>query len=157
GLKIRVPDLCKLIGLFGPKPFSTWDIQLGDFIDISPQDTYEFYALAVSTRAAGFKAATLEYILKGTISPESTIGLDRGKTLQTVKAIRDMFLAIDQDHPTTPASPLTVEMITAKLSLTFQPEVVSRFLEIVKGTALFEAITDDNLNLKIPDPLANKY
>jgi hypothetical protein len=170
GLKIRVNDLCKLIGLFSASPFSTWDVQQGEFTNISPEDTYEFYKLACSTKEAGFKSSVLEYILQGTLPADSTIGLDKDKTLQTAKAIRDAFAAIEQDHPETPESPLTpeilaaklsitltTEIITAKLSLTFPPEIVSRFMAIIEGSASFETITDDNLDVTIPDDLADKY
>jgi len=157
GLGMRVKDLCKLIGLFSASPFSTWDIQQGEFTNISPEDTYEFYKLAVSTKETGFKSSVLEYILQGTFPADSTIGLDDDKTLQTAKAIRDAFTAIEQNHPETPTSPLTSEALTAKLSLTFRPEIVSQFMGIVEGTASFETITDDNLDITIPDDLADKY
>lgn len=156
-LKMKVPDLCKLIGLFSASPFSTWDIQQEEFTNISPEDTYEFYKLAASTKSAGFKFSVLEYIFQGTLPADSTLDLDEDKTLQTAKAIRDAFAAIEQDHPETPESPLTVETLTAKLSLTFQPEIVSRFMGIVNGKASFEIITDKNLNVTIPEGLADKY
>ncbi len=156
-LKMRVTDLNRLIGLFGASPFSTWDIQQEEFGNISPEDTYEFYKLAASAKAAGFKASVLEYILQGTLPADSTIGLNSDKTLQTVKAIRNAFAAIGQDHPEMSESPLTTEILTAKLSLTFQPETVSRFMGIVEGTASFETITDTNLDVTVPDDLADKY
>lgn len=150
-LKMRITDLCKLIRLFNASPFSTWNIQREEFTNISPEDTYEFYKLAASTKEAGFKSSALEYILEGTLPADSTLGLDNNKTLQTAKAIRDAFAAIEQDHPETPALPLTAEIITAKLSLTFQPEIVSQFMGIIEGTAPFETKTDANLNVTIPD------
>jgi hypothetical protein len=156
-LKMRVTDLCKLIGLFGASPFSIWDIQQEEFTNISPEDTYEFYKLAASTKTAGFKSSVLEYILQGTLPADSTIRLDEDKTLQTVKAIRNTFAAIEQDHPETSESPLTSETLTAKLSLTFQPEIVSQFMGILEGTASFETVTDDNLDVAIPDELTDKY
>lgn len=152
-----VSDLCQLISLFGASPFSIWDMQQEEFIDISPADTYEFYKLAASTKTAGFNSSVLEYILQGTLPADSTIGLDKDKTLQTAKAIRDAFGAIEQDYPETPESPLTSETVTAKLSLTFQPEIVSQFMGILEGTASFETITDDNLDVTIPDELSDKY
>ena len=159
GLKMRVPDLCKLISLFGASPFSTWDgdVQPGEFTNISPQDTYEFYKLAGSTKKAGFKSSVLEYILQGAVPADSTLGLDKNQTLQTAKTMRDALAAIEQDHPETPESPLTSEILVAKLSLTFQPEIVSQFMGIVEGTASFATVTDDNLNVIIPDELADKY
>ena len=156
-LKMRVTDLCTLIGLFSASPFSTWDVQQQEFSAISPPATYEFYKLAASTKEAGFKSSVLEYILQGTLPAESTIGLDKAKTRQTARAIGDAFAAIEQDLPETPESPLTSETLTAKLSLTFRPETVSRFMAIVEGTASFETITDDNLDITIPDELAGKY
>lgn len=157
GLSMGVSDLCKLISLFGASPFSSWDIQQGEFTNILPADTYDFYKLAASTKTAGFKSSVLEYILQGTLPADSSIGLDKDKTLQTAKAISDAFAAIEQDHPETPESPLTSETLTAKLSLTFQPEIVSQFMGIVEGTESFETITDNNLDVTIPDDLAKKY
>ncbi|MCI0364498.1 MAG: Tc toxin subunit A, partial [Phycisphaerales bacterium] len=74
-LKLRVTDLCKLIALFSVSPFSAWNIQQKKFTNIAPNDTYEFYQLAESTKKTGFKVAVMEYILQGTLPPESTIGL----------------------------------------------------------------------------------
>jgi hypothetical protein len=156
-LKMRVIDLCKLIGLFGASPFSIWDMQQEEFTNITPQHTYEFYKLAVSSKQAGFKSSVLEYILQGTLPADSTMGLAKDKILQTAKAICSAFAAIEQDHPETPGSPLTCETLTAKLSLTFQPEIVSRFMGIVEDTGAYETITDDNLDITIPDELAEKY
>lgn len=150
-LKMRITDLCKLIRLFNASPFSTWDIQKEAFTNISPEDTYEFYKLAASTKEVGFKSSVLEYILEGTLPADSTLGLDKDKTLQTAKAIRDAFAAIEQDHPETPELPLTVEILIAKLSVTFQTEIVSRFMGIIEGSAPFETKTDIYLNITIPD------
>ena len=58
-LKMRVADMCKLIRLFNASPFSTWDIQQGEFTNISPDDTYEFYKLAASTKTTSFKPSLL--------------------------------------------------------------------------------------------------
>ncbi|MCP3672142.1 MAG: hypothetical protein GY814_17275, partial [Gammaproteobacteria bacterium] len=41
--------------------------------------------------------------------------------------------------------------------MTFQPEVVSRFIEIVEGTAIFTVQIDSNLGVVIPDDLESKY
>ena len=157
GLKMRIPDLCTLIDLFSVSPFSTWDIQQGEFVNISPSDTFSFYELADSTKKAGFKTSVLEYIFKGTLPADSNIGLDKDKILHTAKDIRDSFATIEQDHPETPELPLTLEILTAKLSLTFQPEIVTRFMEIIKGSASFETITDKDLDVTIPDDLSDKY
>lgn len=170
GLKMRVTDLCKLIDLFSASPFSTWDIQQAKFTTISPDDTYQFFKLAASTREAGFKPSVLEYIFQSTVPAQSTLGLDKLTTLQTAKAIHVAFAVIEQDHPDvlpiedqlapallTPETPLTIEILTAKLSLTFQPEIVSRFMGIVEGTESFETITDYIPELTIPDELTEKY
>ncbi len=157
GLKMRITDLCKLIDLFGLSPFSNWDIQLEEFANIAPEDTYEFYQLADSIKKTGFKASVLEYILKGTLPAESTLGLDENDALHTAKVIRDAFSAIEQNHPETPPSPMTAEILIAKLALTFQPEIVTRFMAILDGTAPFQTLTDANLNVIIPEALARKY
>jgi hypothetical protein len=150
-LKMRVKDLCKLIDLFSASPFSTWDIEQGKFTNIAPDDTYEFYKLVRSTKEAGFKPAVLEYIFQGTAPADSPFCLNKDKALKTGKAIRDAFTVIEQDHPETHESSLTSAILTAKLSLTFQPEIVSRFMGIIEGTEFFATITDANLNVIIPD------
>ena len=150
-LKIKVTELRKLITLFGASPFSAWDITEQEFSNISPQATLEFYEFVTATKEAGFKPATLEYILSGMLSPDSKLGLKNDKILQTVKAIRDEFAAIEQNHPATPLLPLTTEIITAKLSLTFQPEIVSQFMGIIDGTTSFQAESTPRLNIIIPD------
>lgn len=149
-LKLRVTELCKLITLFDAKPFSIWNMDNETFISINPDQTLEFYELAGSVRKAGFKSDALEYIFKGTLPAKSTIGLSKDKLLTTAKSIRDAFAAIDLTHPDVPPSPLTPEIITAKLSLTFRPEIVSRFLQILDGTATFETFTDQNLEIAFP-------
>jgi hypothetical protein len=144
-LKLRVADLCKLIELWSASPF------------VDPEQTFAFYELAGATKAAGFKPTVLEYIFAGTLPAESTIGLDRAKTLGVAKDVRDTFSAIEQDHPDAPPSPLAREVVAAKLALTFKPEVVATFLGILDGTITFEALADANLTVVIPDPLAAKY
>ena len=156
-LKLKVKDLCTLITLIDITPFSLWDVQQEKFIDISPDDTYEFLQLAASFKAAGFKTVALEYILTGTLPADSKIGLDTEKIYQTVKEIRNTLVTIDQDHPETPEAELTADTIQDKLSLTFQQEVVSEFIGILQDTALFETITDSNLDIVIPEDLLEKY
>jgi hypothetical protein len=150
-LKIGVPDLCQLIAVFDATPFSIWDIQLGAFSTVAPNETYEFYQLALSTKEAGFKPTLLEYIMLGTLPADSKIGLPREKSLQAAKAIRDAFAVIDQTHSEVAPSPLTPEIISAKLALSYTPEIVSRFIEILDGTATFEVFTDSNLSIVTTD------
>jgi hypothetical protein len=156
-LKLRVTELCKLIALFGASPCSTFDIQQKKFTNVAPEKTYAFYELATSIKRTGFKASVLEYIFQGMLPADSKIGLDRAKTLQTAKAIRDAFSAIGQAHSDTPPSPLTADVIASKLALTFAPDIVSRFMGILDGTAAFETTTDANLNLTIPSTLTERY
>ncbi|HKO62071.1 MAG TPA: Tc toxin subunit A, partial [Pyrinomonadaceae bacterium] len=94
GLKIRATELCNLMQLFGASPFSTWDIQAEEFVDPSPADTYAFYKLAASTKAARFKSSVLEYIFSGTLPVDSNIGLDKDDVLQIAKDIRSAFATI---------------------------------------------------------------
>ncbi len=156
-LKMRVTDVCKLISLFNVSPFSTWDIQQEKYTGIEPEQTYKFYKLAAASRAAGFKPVMLEYILQGSLPADSKLGLDRNNVLQTVQDIRNSFVAIEQDHPQTPAVQLSSEILAAKLSLSFQADKVSRLMDIIDASASFETITDSNLNLTIPDDIATKY
>ena len=159
-LKIKVPDLCKLIRLFDASPFSEWRIAMDgteEFTKITPNDTYKFFNLARSTKEAGFKSSVLEYILQGTIPADSRIGLKKEKVLKTAKDISNAFAAIEQEHPETPELPLTSEILVAKLSLTFQPQIVSQFIGIIEGTSFFETMTDTDLDITIPDDLNAKY
>lgn len=156
-LKLRVTELCKLIALFAALPFSRWNIQQEEFNDIAPGVTYEFYQLASAVKSAGFKTPVLEYIFFGTSPADAAIGLAKDKVLKTAIAIRKSFSDIEQNHPEPAALPLTPEIITAKLSLTFHPAIVSRFIGILEGTASFETTTDSNLNVTVPTPLSTKY
>ncbi len=150
-LKMTISDLCSLIALFDAAPFSQWNVPLKKFDQIAPHETYEFYQLALSTKAADFKPALLEYIMLGTLPADSKIGLAKTKSLQTARAIRDAFAVIDQTHPEVAPSPLTPEIISAKLALSYTPEVVSRFIGILDGTATFEVVTDFNLSIVTTD------
>src|SRR5262249_55117647 len=132
-LKVRPTELATMIELFGVAPFSAWDVQQKKFGSIDPAATRGFFDLAASARKAGFKTPVLEYVLAGAVAPTSTLGLDRTKALQTAKTIRQAFLAIEQAHPDAAPSPMTPELVTAKLALTFPPEIVGRFMAIVQG------------------------
>jgi hypothetical protein len=156
-LGLRVTDLCKLIALFGASPFSTFDIQQKKFVNVAPNKTYAFHELATAIKRTGFKPIVLEYIFRGTVPADSKIALDRAKTLQTAKAICDALSSIEQTHPDTPPSPLTADVIAGKLTLTFAPEIVSRFMGILDGSASFETKTDTNLGVTIPSALADRY
>ncbi len=144
-VKLSVTDLCKLIGLFESTPFN------------SPEQTYEFYQLAASTKAAKFKPAVLEYIFTGALPVDSRLGLDTDKVLQTAKVIRNGLALIDQNHPIIPNATLTSEIVAAKLSMSFRQQIVSRFMDIVEGTAIFTMQIDDNLGVTIPNDLKIKY
>lgn len=156
-LNLKIANFCSLVSLFDATPFSIWDIQAKQYISVSPSDTFDFYELAGSVKASGFKVAVLEYILEGTLPADSKFGLDKKDGFKSAREIRDTFSGIEQDHPQQPETPLTVEALTAKLSLTFQPEIISQFTAVIEGSASFETITDDNLNVVIPDDLSAKY
>ena len=156
-LKIKIVDLCTLIRLFGASPFSVWDIQLESFVQVSPANTFHFFALAMDVKAAGFQSATLDYIFNGVLPADANLGLDPVKTMETVKSIRDDFHTVEQEYPDVPESPHTAESLTAVLSLTFQPHMVDRLMGIIEDTAFFETITDTELDIAIPDTLSAKY
>ncbi len=156
-LKMRIADLCKVIDLFDISPFSTWDIQQKSFTNISPGNTFKFYKIVESIKKAGFKAEILDYVFNGRLPADSKAGLDKTKILDAAKTIRETFMAIEQNHPETPPSPLTTEILTAKLALTYQPEIVTRFIGILERTTSFQTVTDKNLDITIPDALSRKY
>jgi hypothetical protein len=151
GLTLRVTELTDLIGLFDSAPFSIWDIDKQKFTAVSPSDTYAFYELAAATKSASFKAAVLEYILQGTLPADSNIGLARADILQAARDVRAAFDAIAQDHPEPAVTPLTSAILTAELSLTFAADIVAGFIGILESTKLFETITDNNLDVDIPN------
>lgn len=160
-VKMSVIDLCKLIELFDAAPFSVAIVnpkpEGPEFIDVAPDATYDFYKLATSIKAAKFKAAELEYIFTGIAPADSNIALDADKIMQAIKSIRNAFNAIEQSHPTIPDLPLTAETLSVKLSLTFQPDLVSRFMDIINGAGLYETHTDAGLGIEIPENLASKF
>ncbi|MFD4368970.1 neuraminidase-like domain-containing protein [Rhodococcus sp. NPDC058521] len=155
-LKLRPTELCTLVDLFGATPFSNWDIDQGQWVDIAPSETLAFAELADQVKHTGFKTNVLEYILRGTSPADARLVLDPEKARATAWAVHQAFAAIDQSHPDVPAAPVTVEVLTAKLLLTFQPDIVARFTQILDGTAQFETITEENLTVTIPAPLAEK-
>jgi len=144
-LKLGIPDLCRLIDLFGVSPFS------------SPASTYACARLALAVKQAGFKVPVLEYIVRGTLSTGTRIGLDVEKVLGTAVDIRAALLAIERDHPTVPAAPLTAALLAGKLVLTFDPAMVASFAGLLSGGGDFEARADANLTVAIPAALAAKY
>jgi hypothetical protein len=168
-LKMSVTDLCKLIGLFEKTPFN------------SPSDTYEFYLLAASTRTAKFKPEALDYIFNGGLPADSKLGLDTNKALLTAKTIRDGLDVIEQNHQETSEPALSLELpetleklealaatlsltpdiLVAKLSLTFRPEIVNRLMAILNSTAVFDVNTKTNLgiatDISINDGLSKKF
>lgn len=157
-LKLRVTDVCKLIVMFNASPFGA---------NSSPSETYEFYQLAASTKRTKFKPKVLDYIFNGDLPADSKLGLDTNKALLAAKAIRDSLDVIDQNHQEvsvpiltlqTPEAletlealaatlSLTPDILVAKLSLTFEPTIVNRLMEIINGTAVFDVITKTNLNI----------
>ena len=156
-LKLRVADFCTLLTVFGAAPFSAWNVQQTAFTSIAPDRTLELCRLAKAVKDLSFKVPVLQYILQGLVAPDSTLNLGADKVRRTAKAVHGSFAAIDQSHPDTPPLPLTPEVLSAKLALTFQPEIVTRLMTILDGTAVFETITDANLNVTIPAARAAKY
>jgi hypothetical protein len=159
-LKLKVPDFCLLLTLFGSTPFSKLDVTIPAtpaYLDISPANTVDFFELATSIKKAGFKAVMLQYIFNGDLPAESTLGLNEDKAREAAHSISEAFASIEQDQPNISPVPLTEEIIRAKLSLTFQPEVVGLLIAIIDGTAVFDEVTDANLTVAIPSPLSEKY
>jgi len=148
-IKLDVIDVCKLIGLFNATPFG------------SSGETYKFYTLAASVKTEEFKPAVLEYIFTGALPVDSKLGLDANKVRQTAKAIRNDLQVIEQNHLeiTQPAFTLDgldelaaklslkPEILIAKLTLTYRLEIVSRFMEIIDSTAVFDVVTKTNLGI----------
>jgi hypothetical protein len=156
-LKMKIPDLCTLIALSNLSPFSVWNVQTGKFTDISPKETYEFYEFAASVKKAGFKPVTMEYIINGTLPADSNIGLNQDKVFQAIKNIHGAFSSIEQEHPDNPETLMTTDLLSSKLSLTFQPEAVSVLTGILNNNSSFSVVTDNNLPVSIPESLSSKY
>lgn len=155
--KLRAGELCKLIEIFELKPFSFWDVQQRRFVDADPAETLACYELLDAIKQRGLKAAALDYVLRGKLPLDSKLGLDRAKALETVRAIREAFSSIERGHPDAAPAPLAPELVTAKLSLTFAPALVSRFIDMLSGNGSFEASADGNLDVKIPEALAGRF
>ena len=156
-LKMKVIDLCTLVGVSGATPFSLWDVQAESFGSVDPEATADFIAWAAATKEATFKAAVLQYVVQGVLPADSNVGLNAEKVAGTVTAIRGAFTIITQDHPDAVPSPLAPDALHAKLSLTFDSAIATRLLGLIAGTAVFETVTDNNLDVTIPDSLAAKY
>ncbi|HEX4875364.1 MAG TPA: neuraminidase-like domain-containing protein, partial [Chitinophagaceae bacterium] len=156
-LKFKVPDFCLLLELMNASPFSTWNHQTSLYTQISPAATVSFCKLATAVKQTGFKPATLQYIFTGELPADSNLGLPAEKVYKAVKAIREIFAAIEQDHPDVPATPLTADMLRSKLSLTFRPETVNQLIAIIEGTVTADVLTTANLAIAIPSALSPKY
>ncbi len=157
-LKLKVPDLCLFKKLFDSQPFSILSATSGEpvFEDISPSDTFDFYILAASIKQSGFKADVLQYIFNGTLPAKTKLGIDKEKTKQTVRDIRQDFLAIERSYPSN-LTPLTTEILRDNLSLTFKADVVNHLIGIIKSQQSFTVVTDSGLPVAIPDSLASKF
>ncbi len=156
-LKTKIIDFCTYINLFDASPFSIWNTATKEYEDTDPEITYEFCKLISQVKKSSFKAATLEYVFGGTLPADSTIGLKEEKILKSIVTIRESLAKIEQDHPDSPESPLTVDMISGKLLLTYQSGIVAELLAIIYGTKAFEVTTQANLIISMPDSLSSKY
>jgi hypothetical protein len=156
-LKLKVTDFCMLIKLFVKAPFSIYSLQQNKFVEIDPERTVDFVTLALSVKDAKFKSTVLQYIFTGQLPAESTLGLNADKTKQTLRAIRESFAAINQEHAEKAPTPLTAEVLQAKLSLTYQPAIVSQLMSILNGTVVVDTITQPNLAVAIPEELSLRY
>ncbi len=152
-LKLKAPDLCRLVRLLGVAPFGRWNATLGQYDPPAPARTLEFIELAQRTRELGFKPAVLEYLLTGSAPTESSIGLKPEAARAAARGITDDLRAIESAYPGNVPVPLSAEALLATLTQLFPADIATRLVEILSGSALFTTITDHNLDLEFPAPL----
>jgi hypothetical protein len=156
-LKLKVADCCSLMKLFPATPFSNWDVTNNQYINISPANTIDFCHTAFAVKKAGFKSALLQYILTGTLQPESTLGINADKTRLAARAIHDAFALIAQQYPDVPTSPLTADQIKSYLLLSFNADTVNQLMGYIESRQLFNVTADLNFPVVIPMAYASKY
>ncbi len=156
-LKLKVTDLCTLVKLFEPAPFSFWNIQQSKYTGIAPDKTLAFFRIADSTKRSGFKAPVLDYIITGSLPAESSLGLKEEKVLQAARSIKQAFTSIEQGYPETPPPGLTSDQLKAILSLSFAANAVNNLIGITESRQTFSILTDTALPVIIPALLSAKY
>ncbi len=141
-LKLSVADMIALMGLSGLKPFAALSVdplaKLAD--DVPFSQTLAFVDVARKVKDSGLRVADLQYLLRHQYDPAGKTAPGAAAMLDLTRTLAAGIAAIRKEHaiPGDPAT-LTDDVLTQKLGLVLPPDVVTRFLAMLNGTAEFTA------------------
>ena len=142
GLKAPVRDLIALKQLSGLDPCKLLHSEpLASIEEDYPfSQTLRFVEVVAQVKESGFAVEDLKYLLRHRFDETGKYRLNHEATLAFLKTVADGVRAIRVEHaaPEDPAT-MTEEVLRQKLGLVLPPDVVERFLAMVKGTAEFTA------------------
>jgi hypothetical protein len=142
-LNLSIRDLISLKNLSGLDPFKPLSnnpvMKLDE--DYPFTQTLSFVEVAGQIRDSGFRIDDLDYLLRHRFDPTGKYRPKSDATLALIKKIADGVRAIYIEHAI-PSNKDTVseDGLRKKLGLVLAPDVVERFLSMIKGTAEFTAI-----------------
>lgn len=149
GLKAPVRDLIALKQLSGLDPCTLLHPEpLASIEENYPfSQTLRFVEVVQQVKESGFAVEDLEYLLRHRFDETAKYRLNHEATLVLLKTLADGIRAIRIEHavPEDPAT-MTEQVLRQKLGLALSPDVVERFLAMIKGTAEFTA-TKANVEL----------
>lgn len=151
-LKIKIKDFINLKNIFQVNPFSSWDENTEGYIGIFPEQTLEFITLVKAIQESDFDLDTFSYLfLPG---HESKIQPDLKTVSNLVLLNHQGLLQIDKDHL---ADVLVDEdLLSKELALLFEESVVIDILNLIKGNSMNTTIITSNLDIEIPESIADK-
>lgn len=143
GLKLSVRELIALKQMSGLDPFQPLHNQpLQSLSEDHPfSRTLAFVEAAEAVKESGLKIENLDYLLRHRFDPAGKYRPNREATLALLKALAEGVRAIRAEHavPDDPGA-LSSEVLQQKLGLALPPEVVTRFMAMLAGTAEFTAV-----------------
>jgi hypothetical protein len=155
-LKLPVADLCTLLELLGPAPFSTWQASPPEFVNVHPDQTRRFVAVVRQVQTAKFKVPALRYVLTGQDDGRSTQGLPLARIYQALHDVRAALTQVETNYPALDPAALegdAPEALRARLLLVSPPEVAEQLLGLLSGTVRYAAVAESNLALNLPAAL----
>ena len=155
-LKLPLADLCTLIELLGPAPFSRWDGGTSRFVDILPAQTRQLVAAAAQLKTAKFSPVALRYLLTGQDDARGSQGLPEARIHQTLHDLRAALAQVDTDYPALSPADQTEEKLRPPLLLGCPADTVEQLLGLLAGTVRYAALAEPNLAINlgpVPPPL----
>lgn len=143
GLKLGVRELITLKQFSGLDPFKPLH---GNPLQTLSEDhpftqTLAFVEAAEAVRESGLKVENLDYLLRHRFDPAGKYRPNREVTLALLKALAEGVRAIRVEHavPDDPAT-LSDEVLRQKLELALPPDVATKLMAMLTGTAEFTTV-----------------